>query len=106
MKGHNIIKNADGSRELDIANCIDGVNVVKNNIEARCQVIRGELLYNVLLGIPLHAEKEDIDLTVMNIILNTSGVSEIQNFNSYIKNKKYSANVAVLIENTVVEVNI
>lgn len=100
MRGHNIIKtiNADGTvqREFDIANCVEDAEVVKNNIEARCSVIRGELLYNVLLGIPLKVDKEDMNLAIMYIINNTAGVREINKFSSSIVNKKYRAHVVVI----------
>lgn len=95
MKGHNIIRE-NGSYEVDIANTVDDAEVVRNNIEARCRVIRGELMYNVLLGIPLKGSKEDIDLNIMNIIHNTDGVVDIQEFESRMIGHKYSANIKVL----------
>lgn len=101
MKGHNIIKtkvNNNIFREFDIANCVTNELVIKHNIEARCQVIRGELLYNILLGIPLHADKEDLDLAISNIVLTTNGVKSIEKFESSIIERKYKA---YLIINTI-----
>lgn len=94
MKGHNIIKEKEDNtinREFDIANCVTDEQVIKNNIEARCQVIRGELLYNVLLGIPLHVGKDDLDLSVANIVLSTEGVKSIDKFVSSVLDRKYRA---------------
>lgn len=105
MRGHNIIKE-NGNREVDIANCVSGIEVIKNNIEARCRVLRGELLYNVILGIPLKAEKEDIDLAVANIISTTQGVTDIQELRSNLRDNVYTASIKVLANNTVVEVEI
>lgn len=100
MRGHNIIRTKDASgkiqKEFDIANCVEDAEVVRNNIEARCSVIRGELMYNVLLGIPLRVDKDDMDLAVMNIINNTAGVREINKFSSNIIDKVYRANIIVI----------
>lgn len=100
MRGHNIIRTRDANgniqRDFDLAHCVYDAEVVRNNIEARCSVIRGELAYNVLLGVPLKLEKEDMDLAVMNIINNTTGVREINKFSSHITNKTYRANVVVI----------
>lgn len=99
MKGHNILRENIGNhivKDVDIAHCVEGPIVVRNNIEARCSVIRGELLYNVLLGVPLKVDKDDTDLTIMNIINNTTGVRDINKFSSSIIDKKYHANVTVL----------
>lgn len=98
MKSHNILKEKIGNRivrDVDIAHCVSGVDVIKNNVEARCQVIKGELPYNTLLGIPLHQDKEDIDLSVLNIITNTYGVQDITRFNSSLSHRKYSANAII-----------
>lgn len=99
MRGHKITKEyKDGilKRDVDIANCVEDAEVVRNNIEARCSVIRGELMYNILLGIPLKIDKDDVDLAVMNIINNTAGVREINKFSSSVVNRKYRANVVVI----------
>ena len=109
MKGHNIIRTKEDGvikREFDLANCIQGVEVIRNNIEARCQVIRGELLYNILLGIPLHSDKDEIDLCVRNIIETTLGVSEIKKFKSELVNKKYHLSVSVGVGNSEIEVEV
>ena len=98
MKGHNIIKekyNGTITREFDIASCVTNEKVIKNNIEARCQVIRGELLYNTLLGIPLHVDKDDLDLSIANIVLNTYGVKSIDKFTSSLVNRVYKVNLKI-----------
>lgn len=110
MKGHNIIKekhNGVITREFDIASCVINEKVIKNNIEARCQVIRGELLYNVLLGIPLHVDKDDLDLSVANIVLNTYGVKAIDKFTSSLIDRKYKAYLKIItIYNTQVDLEV
>jgi hypothetical protein len=110
MKGHNIIKEKNNgiiTREFDIANCVNNEQVIKNNIEARCQVIRGELLYNVLLGVPLHVDKDDLDLSIANIILNTYGVKAIEKFTSSLLNRNYKAVLKITtIYNTQVDLEV
>lgn len=99
MKGHKILKekvNNEIHRDVDIANCVSGKDVIKNNIEARCQVIRGELLYNVLLGIPLQVDRDDLDLAVSNIVLTTAGVKSIKKFTSKMIGRKYTANLSII----------
>lgn len=70
---------------------------IRNNIEARCQVIRGELDYNTSLGVVLGDDLQHLDLVLSDIILNTSGVDNIESFNSYLEpaTRKYSANIVV-----------
>ena len=95
MKGHNVVHIND-TYELDIAHIVNDVDVIRNNIMARCRVLRGELMYNVLLGIPLKASKEDLDLNILNIIHNTEGVLDVAEFNSTLKDHKYSASIRVI----------
>ncbi|MEG1565317.1 MAG: hypothetical protein RR342_01065 [Bacilli bacterium] len=101
MKSHNITRTTvDGiiQKDFDISSCTSEITeIVRNNIEARCSIIRGEVLYNILLGIPLKMSSgEERDLTIMDIINNTTGVGEINKFSSKIVNKKYIANAIVL----------
>ena len=100
MKSHNITRttvNGIIQKDFDIAKCSANVSeIVRNNIEARCSIIRGELLYNALLGVPLKVDKDDMDLTMMNIINTTYGVREINKFSSRSANKKYTADVVVI----------
>lgn len=109
MKGHRIERESIGgiiTRDVDIAHIVSGIEVVRNNVEARCQVIRGELPYNVLIGIPLHQNKEDIDLSVLNTITTTTGVEEVREFESSLSNRKYNATAKIYSAGYVTEVYI
>lgn len=109
MKGHNIIRekvNGVINREFDLANYVYDKDVIKNNIEARCRVIRGELLYNVTLGIPLHVDKDDLDLSIMNIVETTGGVDSIKKFTSSLQNNQYHANMVVDTGGNLIEVEV
>ena len=111
MKGFNITKTyiGDGEvkRDIDILNFVYDSEVVKNNIEARCQIIRGELAYNTMLGIGLRSNKDTKDLDISSSINTTKGVRQILLFNSNLENTKYSAQINVeTIYNTNVEVNL
>lgn len=70
---------------------------VRNDLEARCQVLRGELKYNTSLGIVLGDNKEHMDLVISEIILGTQGVDKIESFSSTVDmaKRKYSANIVV-----------
>lgn len=80
---------------------------IRNNIEARCQILRGELDYNTSLGIVLGDDQQHLDLVLSDIILNTSGVDNIESFTSSVNTstRKYSANIVVnTVYNTQIEV--
>lgn len=82
---------------------------VRNSIEARCQVIRGELSYNTSLGVVLGDSQKHMDLVISEIILNTAGVQSIKSFTSSLDkvSRKYSATIIVnTTYNTQVEVTI
>lgn len=111
MKGFRIIKTKQGEndirRDIDILNFVYDSEVVKNNIEARCQVIQGELAYNTMLGISLKSTKETKDLDISSIINTTKGVKEIKTFGSNLLNSGYSTQVNVVtIYKDVMEVQI
>lgn len=109
MKGHNIIRekvNGVINREFDIANYVYDKDVIRNNIEARCRVIRGELLYNITLGIPLHVDKDDLDLSIMNIVETTGGVDSIKQFTSSLQNNQYHASMVVNTTSGTIEVEV
>lgn len=106
MKGHKIIKDAEGNKDLDISSCVFDSEVVRNNIEARCSIIRGELPYNTILGIPLKSSKEELDLTILNIVNNTLGVKEVNKYISTEIDRVYKASIEVItrFSNITVEV--
>jgi len=59
-------------------------------LKCRLSIIKGEYVPNAMLGIPLGANKDEIDLNIQQIILKTTGVTGILEFSSYLKDKKYS----------------
>ena len=101
MLGHRVIRNRVGNeitRDLDIAHLCRDEEVVRNNVEARCQVFQGELKQNVLLGAPLGAKKEEIDLAIMSTVETTYGVASISKFNSKMVNRTYSLSMIILTD--------
>lgn len=109
MKGFKIKKEYSGEnnikRDIDILNFVYDQEVVRNNIEARCQIIRGELAYNTVLGIGLKSNKDTMDLDISSIIKSTDGVRNILSFSSEMINSKYTATIAIqTIYNEIVEV--
>ena len=110
MKGfETLIMNKDGNvrKEINIFKFVYDAEVVKNLISQRCQIIKGELAYNTVLGIGLKSYKETLDLDISSIILNTTGVKEILSFESNLVDKKYSAKILIQTQNNeTIEVNL
>lgn len=110
MKGfETLIVNKDGNirKEINIFKFVYDAEVVKNLISQRCQIIKGELAYNTVLGIGLKSYKETLDLDISSIILNTTGVKEILSFESNLTDKKYSAKIMIQTQNNeTIEVNL
>ena len=110
MKGfETLIVNKDGNvrKEINIFKFVYDAEVVKNLISQRCQIIKGELAYNTVLGIGLKSYKETLDLDISSIILNTTGVKEIISFESNLIDKKYSAKIMIQTQNNeTIEVNL
>ena len=98
MKGFEIIElNKDGNKrkEINIFKTVYDSEVIKNLITQRCQILKGELSYNTILGIGLKSSKDAIDLDISSIVLTTNGVRAIKSFISEIKDKKYTANIII-----------
>lgn len=110
MRSHKITRtsvNGIIEREVDLANCINTPEIIRNNIEARCQIIQGELEYDTSIGVPLGLDKEETDLMIMNTINNTNGVEEITEFTSKIVNRKYMLNAKVKVtDGSILEVTL
>lgn len=68
---------------------VSGVDAVRMNLRDRLSIVKGEYLQNVMLGVPLGARKEELDLNVQQIILGTSGVLGITSFSSKFVDKIY-----------------
>jgi len=68
---------------------------LKQNLECRCSIIRGELLYDVRQGVPLKAMVAEKRLCILNIINKTPGVSQTKILSEKIINKKYTLNIEI-----------
>lgn len=110
MKGFETVvlnRNGDVRKEINVFKFVYDAEVVKNLINQRCQIIKGELAYNTVLGIGLKSYKETLDLDISSIILNTTGVKGITSFESNLVDKKYSAKIIVQTNNNeTIEVNL
>ena len=98
MRGFKIARTIDGEyikRDLMINQFSKDSEVIRNNVEAVCQVIRGELNYNCNLGIPISSKKEEKDLAIANQILKVNGIKRIKQFESKVEDRKYSASIVV-----------
>lgn len=95
MKGFEITTTKNG-KDINIFKLVYDAEVVKNLICQRCQIIRGELAYNTVMGVTLKSHKDVLDLDISSIILNTPGVKEITSFISKMNGRDYTATVSVL----------
>ena len=68
---------------------------LRQNIIARCSVIKGELPYNITLGIPLGGNKEELDFAILDLILNTEGVQSAYIVDSKIINRQYVCELSI-----------
>ena len=62
---------------------------LKQNLECRCSIIRGELPYNINLGIPLKALIHETQVAILNIINTTPGVTSCRVVSSKLIDKKF-----------------
>lgn len=110
MKGlETLVITKDGNlrTEINVFKCVYDAEVVKNLIMQRCQILKGELPYNIVMGIGLKSNKDALDLDISSIILNTKGVKEIKSFESTLVDKKYNANIIVITnKDELIEVNL
>ena len=68
---------------------------LRQNLEARCSVVRGEALYNIRLGVPIGLPVQDTKLAVLNTIRNTYGVRSCTLVRNYIQNGVYVMDVKI-----------
>ena len=68
---------------------------LKQNLEARCSIVKGEALYNTRLGVPIGLPLQDTKLAVLNTINNTRGVRNCTLVRNYIQNGTYVMDVKV-----------
>lgn len=55
-------------------NLINDVVAIRHHIEERLQILKGELDYNINIGIPIGFNKDSVDLAILDIIKSTYGV--------------------------------
>lgn len=91
-------------------NQIYDVEAIKQTIEARCRVIRGELKYDPKLGVPLGMDAETTGLLIQDIILSTNGVKSCRllesKFNTKTRLFNYNFEIETTINNNIINVNI
>lgn len=68
---------------------------LKQNLEARCSIVRGEARYNTRLGVPIGLPLQDTKLAILNTINNTYGVRNCTLVRNYIRDGKYVMDVKV-----------
>lgn len=68
---------------------------LKQNLEARCSIVRGEAKYNTRLGAPIGLPVQDTKLAVLNTIRNTYGVRSCTLVRNYIQNGVYVMDVKI-----------
>ena len=68
---------------------------LKQNLECRCSIIRGELPYDIRLGIPLKTQLDEKRLAILNIINQTPGVESTKVKNISVVNKKFTMTVEI-----------
>lgn len=68
---------------------------LKQNLEARCSIVKGEALYNTRLGVPIGLPVQDTKLAILNTISNTYGVKNCTLSRNYIQNGRYVMDVKV-----------
>ena len=53
---------------------VENTKMVRQNIQDRLKILKGELDYNTSIGIPIGLHKESVDIAVIDIIRKTTGV--------------------------------
>lgn len=76
--------------EIYLDKVVTDREAIRNNLRDRLSIIRGEYLPNVMLGLPIGAKREEIDLNVVKIITDTTGVVNVIKFNSQLIGGCYS----------------
>ena len=86
---------ASDSKRIATILPIYDLDSLKQNLEARCSIVKGEALYNTRLGVPIGLPIQDIKLSVLNTINNTYGVQNCTLVRNYIQNGTYRMDVKV-----------
>lgn len=83
-----VVKRNLNGKTVGIIQCIYDAESLKQNLECRCSIIRGELPYNTSLGIPLKMLPQETELAILNLINDTPGVQSCTVLNSSIENRR------------------
>lgn len=78
-----------------IIHAIRDADSIKQNLEARCSILRGELPYNTSIGITLNMNQQATRLAILNTINSTPGVNNTTVQRSYIKDRKYTMDLEI-----------
>ena len=70
-------------------NLITDAYCIKQNLLERMSNVRGDLPYNIELGVPLKFTRQSSRLIILNLINGTPGVTGCDVLKEYISNKKY-----------------
>ena len=84
--------------QKDNSSFASGEEGVAQSLTQRLSIIRGELWYNILYGIPLFDKmktKIEADIAVASMIEMHPDVKNIDDFTSQIINRRYSCNVTI-----------
>lgn len=76
-------------------NLITDAYCIKQNLLERMSNVRGDLPYNIELGVPLKFTRQSSRLIILNLINGTPGVTGCDVVKEYISNKKYVMDVQV-----------
>lgn len=71
------------------------INSLKQNLECRCSIIRGELPYNIQHGIPLKSTIQEIQVSVLNIVNNTPGVTSCEVLASKLVDRRFKLELKI-----------
>ena len=86
----------DGRIVVDPKQMSQDGEAVRDLIYSRCKVIKGELAYNVNVGVALTTVKEMVDQSILETISTTTGVVRVTNIKSKIENSHYYAYTDIL----------
>jgi hypothetical protein len=89
----------ENGHSLKAKNYVEGGEAIVNSLTQKLSLIKGELWYSINAGIPLFNKslsKDSLDSYIVDIVLNTRDVIEIQSFTSKIEEGKYYVYLEVL----------
>lgn len=95
-------KNADGSSKMYNSNNVDNFSsketAIKDSLSQKLSVLKNELWYNLTYGLPLFEKQKSkiaIDSAVLSIILENKEIISIEDFQSQLIDRLYSAKIII-----------